>query len=65
MEPEIVINGRNLTSAQAATVRLAIEALADSMAVPGRLGSDAHAVSITAEYKARIDEIRDLIFNAN
>lgn len=65
MDAKIIINGRVLTEAQSATVRSAIEALADRMAAPGLLGTDAHAVSITALYRARIEEIRALMFAAD
>ena len=57
VEPEIIINGRKLTDAQAITIRVAIEAFADDLAVPGRLGSDGHAAKMVAGYRARIDEI--------
>ena len=63
--PKIIINGCELTEAQATTVRAAIEAFADSMTVPGRLGNDAHGEAMTMAYRSRIDEIRTLIFSNN
>lgn len=65
MEPKIIVNGRVLTEAQSATMRSAIEALADRMAAPGQLGTDAHAELIAASYRARIEEIRALMFAAD
>ncbi len=64
MEPAIIINGQSLTDAQAMTIRAAIESFADGLAVPGRLGTDTHAEKIAAGYRARIDEIRGMIFDA-
>jgi hypothetical protein len=59
-EPTITINGTLLNSAQATTVRVAIESLASDL-VSG-LGDDEHGRLMTAAYKARIQEIRELIF---
>jgi hypothetical protein len=64
MEPKITINGQRLTEAQAMTIRIAIEAFADDLAVPGRLGTDDHAEKMVAGYRARIDEIRGIMFDA-
>lgn len=65
MQMKININGRELSEPQAMTVRVAIEAFASDLAEPNHLGDDAHAKSMTTEYLARIDEIRDLIFGDN
>jgi hypothetical protein len=59
-EPAITINGHTLTSAQAMTVRVAIESFAVDL--QAGLGDDEHGRTMTAAYKDRIREIRGLIF---
>lgn len=59
-EPVMTINGTTLTAAQAMTVRVAIEAFASDLTEG--LGEDETGKAITAGYKARINEIRELIF---
>ena len=61
MEPAITINGHYLTEAQASTIRCAIEAMASSLA--DGLGEDTVGRELTAAYKARIDELRAMIFH--
>ena len=57
-EPVITINGLMLTSAQAMTVRAAIENFALYLQPKNVLGDDAHAVLMRSGYLARIAEIR-------
>jgi len=64
MESVITINGKFLNKAQAATIRMAVEAFAEALAVPGRLGDDAHAFRMTESYSARLNEIRKLFYVA-
>jgi len=60
-EPSIEVNGVALTTAQAMTVRVAIESFASDLQ-GGGLGDDEHGKAMTAAYRARIDEIREIIF---
>ena len=57
-EPNITINGAKLTRAQAMTVRVAIETFAITLGEG--LGEDETGEAITANYLARIAEIRKL-----
>ena len=56
-EPEITINGRRLTTAEAMTVRVALETLAFSVADDG-LGEDETGRAIAAGYLRAIESIR-------
>lgn len=60
-EPTIIINGQQLTDAQAMTVRVAIEHFAVDLAERG-LGNDERAKAISKGYLDRIGEIRRAIF---
>ena len=60
-EPAITINGTRLTEAQAATIRCAVEALAASL--DDGLGDDEHGQKMVEGYRARIKEIRGMIFH--
>ena len=55
-EPRITINGQELTSAQAMTIRVAVGSFASELNAEG-LGDDQHGKAMTAGYLARIDEI--------
>lgn len=60
-EPDIIINGTPLTSAQAATVRVAISSLYMEMSEPNALGDDEHGQAMAKAYKARLVEVLALI----
>lgn len=60
MEPEIVINGHRLLSAQAMTIRVAIETFA--VALGEGLGDDNHGRSLSKLYMKRIEEIRRYMY---
>ena len=60
MEPHITINGTALTTAQAMTVRVALESFAADLTSQG-LGNDDHGRTMTSACIARIGEIRTLI----
>jgi hypothetical protein len=59
-EPRISINGVVLTTAQAATVRVALESFASSL--DKGLGDDYHGREMVNHYRAAIDDIRRIIF---
>jgi hypothetical protein len=59
-EPDITINGVSLTTAQAMTVRVAIESFA--MSLDEGLGDDDHGRAMVKNYRAAIDGIRAAIF---
>jgi hypothetical protein len=60
-EPRITINGIKLSDAQSCTIRASIESLASSLELHS-LGQDEHGIFMTKAYKARIYEIRKMIF---
>lgn len=62
-EPIITINGKTLSIGQAMTVRVAIESFMLDLDADG-LGDDDTGRQMTANYKARINEIRKLIHNS-
>ncbi|WP_261533106.1 hypothetical protein [Burkholderia multivorans] len=64
-EPLITINGQRLTDGQAITIRAAIEALALSLEGDAPLGGDTHGREMTIMYRARLNEIRALIFQGS
>lgn len=55
-EPKITINGRELTEAQAMTVRVAVQSYAMSLSSEG-LGEDETGKAIAKSYLARITEV--------
>lgn len=59
-EPKIIINGIELTEAQALTVRVAVQSFAIGLSSQG-LGDDATGMAIAAGYHARIAEINDIM----
>lgn len=61
-ESRITINGVPLGEGQAMTVRVAIESLASSL--DDGLGDDEHGRAMVAAYRARIAELRELMFGA-
>jgi len=60
-EPEIIINGNKLSEGQAMTIRVAIESFA--FRLEDGLGNDETGKQIAKNYKDRINEIRNMIFN--
>jgi hypothetical protein len=60
MEAEITINGKPLSEGQAMTVRVALENFASDL--KNGLGKDAIGKAICSGYKARIEEIRLMIY---
>lgn len=60
-EPKVVINGHELTDAQAMTVRCAVANFAMVLTDEG-LGDDEHGKKMTAGYLARLNEIQAMIF---
>lgn len=60
-EPNITINGKQLTIGQAMTIRVALESFCMSLWSEG-LGDDAHGKAMTEGYLARAAEIRALMF---
>ena len=62
-EPKILINGVSMTSAQAGTMRTALEHFASSLKEKG-LGDDVHGETMTRLYLERIEEIRAVMLNA-
>lgn len=58
-EPPITINGKTLTTAQAMTVRVAIQTFGMSLSQSG-LGEDANGIALTQGYLARIREINQI-----
>jgi len=53
-EPDIIINGRQLTVGQAMTVRVAISAFSMQL---GAIGDDVHGRRMAAAYMERLREI--------
>lgn len=60
-EPQIAINGLALTTAEAMTVRVAIESLATSLMTDG-LGDDEAGIAMVAGYLAAIEKIRQRMY---
>ncbi len=60
-EPQIVINGVTLTTAQAMTMRCALEHLAAGL-YEDRLGGDRTGRAIAAGYMRAIEEIRRVMY---
>lgn len=60
MEPQITINGVELTNAQAMTVRVALEDFSMTLTHEG-LGDDDIGIAITNGYLNAIREIRKII----
>lgn len=61
-EPHIIVNGVTLTSAQALTLRRALESFATDMAQPDAMGADEHGRKMAELYRARIHEIRAAMY---
>ena len=64
IEPAITINGIELTTAQAMTLRVAIGSFAMSLRAEG-LGDDEHGVRMAKAYLARASEIEALMARIN
>lgn len=60
-EPEITVDGIELTDAQSMTLRVAINSFAMDLRHDG-LGDDAHGKRMTELYLERIKEINAIIF---
>ena len=60
-EPIITINGVQLNTAQAMTVRVAVTNFTLDLRAPDALGEDETGVAIRNGYRARLDEILNLI----
>ena len=60
-EPEITINGTNLTPGQAMAVRVAITSYHSKMADPNALFDDDHGHTMTKLYRQRLGEVLKLI----
>lgn len=61
-EATVVINGYELTSAQAMTIRVALEGFSMDLKDADSLGSDAHGKEMRALYFERIEEIRKFLY---
>lgn len=61
-EPDIVINGTRLTSAQAMTIRVALESFAMDMSRSHALGTDKHGIYMREAYLQRVAEIRKALY---
>jgi hypothetical protein len=62
-EPKITINGRELTEAQAMTLRVALNSFLSDLAAEG-LGDDEHGKRMTEAYLQRGSEINLLMMSA-
>ena len=60
-EALITVKGVTLTEGQSMTVRCALESFDADLAGPG-LGDDEHGVGMVEAYRARVQEIRALVF---
>ena len=60
-EPFIKINGRQLSEAEAMTMRVALESFAISLAEDG-LGEDSHGKTMVRLYLKNIESIRRVMF---
>jgi hypothetical protein len=56
-EPEIIINGMRLSSAQAMAVRVAVTSYHGEMSDPVALGDDDHGRAMTKAYRERLSEV--------
>lgn len=61
-EPDIYINGRQLTVGQAMTVRVAVSLMAQ---IDLSMGDDEHGKRMANGYTARLTEIIDLMMQEN
>ena len=61
MEPNIIINGTQLTSAQAMTIRVALGSFRTDMMFGDGLGGDCHGRRMTDLYLERTSEIETLL----
>lgn len=62
-EPEITVNGRRLTPAQAMTVRVALGNFAIDLTRPDALGADEHGRAMTRGYLNALREIMPLMID--
>lgn len=60
-EPKIIINGKELSNAQAATIRCAVENFAFDLKTNG-LGDDEHGKEMARLYMRSIEAIRELMY---
>lgn len=61
-EPVIVINGKTLTSAESAVVRIAIESFSTSLQDNDSLGDDEHGRTMVKLYRSNVALIRNKIY---
>jgi hypothetical protein len=61
-EPNIVVNGKTLSYAQAMTVRVALESFAMDLSDHNCLGSDEVGRTIADGYRACISQIRAILY---
>lgn len=61
-EPHIIINGIELTEAQAMAVRVAVSSFYTEMGAPDALGEDEHGRAMAAAYRLRLAEVYRLFF---
>jgi hypothetical protein len=62
MEPHIVLNGTELSSAQSIAIRVAIESFWSTLDDPDYLGADEHGRKMVSLYRERLNEVRKLIY---
>jgi len=62
-EPRITINGTELTTSQAMTLRVALVSFLFDLAEDG-LGKDEHGVNMTYAYQKRGGEVQELMRSA-
>lgn len=56
-EPHIVVNGIELSTAQAMAVRVALSSFAAEMGAPDALGGDLHGRTMARAYRERLLEV--------
>lgn len=61
-EPSIIINGTQLTPAQAMTVRVALESFAGTLTRPESLGKDEHGLYMREAYLRCVKGIREALY---
>jgi hypothetical protein len=60
-QPDIVINGRQLSTGQAMTLRVALQSFLSDIAEPGSLGDDDHGRKMRELYRAHGSEINRIM----
>ncbi len=62
-EPAIIINGKELTKAQAMTLRVAVSNFLIEMLETGALGDDQHGYAMQIAYQANLRAIMEIMLN--